>query len=81
MPGRFILDTNIVIALFAKHAGVVSNTERAREIMIPSIVLGELYYGARKSHRSAENLARLDSFHSRPAFFSLTAIQRGNTAR
>ena len=31
-------------------------------MFIPSIVLGELYFGARKSRRVKENLARIDEF-------------------
>jgi tRNA(fMet)-specific endonuclease VapC len=31
-------------------------------VFVPCIVLGELYYGARKSTRVTENLARIDEF-------------------
>jgi tRNA(fMet)-specific endonuclease VapC len=58
--GRFLLDTNIVIALFAREAVVQQHLAEASEVFVPSIVLGELYYGARKSTRVTENLARLD---------------------
>ncbi|MCZ6873303.1 MAG: hypothetical protein O7G88_07185 [bacterium] len=34
----------------------------ANEVFVPGIVLGELYYGARKSARVEENLARIDEF-------------------
>ena len=60
--GRFLLDTNIVIALFAEEAAVQQHLAEANEVFVPSIVLGELYYGASKSARVAENLARLDEF-------------------
>lgn len=49
MTGKFLLDTNIVIALFAKEAVVQGKLANAAEVFIPSIVLGELYYGANKS--------------------------------
>ena len=62
MTGRFLLDTNIVIALFAKEAGVQANLANAAEVFVPSIVLGELYYGANKSMRVAENIAKIDEF-------------------
>lgn len=62
MPGKFILDTNIVIALFAEDKQVTSKIEKAREIIVPAIVMGELYYGARKSARAIENLQHLDDF-------------------
>ena len=60
--GRFLLDTNIVIALFAEDAAVQQRLTEANEVFVPSIVIGELYYGARKSARVMENLARIDEF-------------------
>jgi tRNA(fMet)-specific endonuclease VapC len=51
-----------VIALFAEETAVQQHLAEANEVFVPSIVLGELYYGARKSVRVAENLARLDEF-------------------
>lgn len=60
MSGRLLLDTNIVIALFADEAIVKSNLAQAREVFIPSFVIGELCYGARKSGRVKANLARID---------------------
>jgi len=60
MAGRFLPDTNILIALFAGDANVRTRFGRAREIFISSIVIGELYYGARKSGRVEANLGRVD---------------------
>ena len=62
MSGRFLLDTNIVIALFAQDTSVQQHIAEAEAVFVPSIVLGELYYGARKSGRIAANLARIDEF-------------------
>lgn len=62
MSGKFLLDTNIIIALFGGEAGVKERLALAGEVFISSIVLGELYYGAHKSQRAQENLARLDDF-------------------
>ena len=62
MSGRNLLDTNIVIALFAQDSAVVEHLDEAEEVFIPSIVLGKLYFGARKSRRVKENLARIDEF-------------------
>jgi tRNA(fMet)-specific endonuclease VapC len=62
MTGKFLLGTNIVIALFANDSSVIDKLQVAEDIFIPSIVLGELYYGARKSERTNENLARIDEF-------------------
>ncbi|WP_080807854.1 PIN domain-containing protein [Halomicronema hongdechloris] len=60
MSGRFLLDTNIVIALLADEAIVKDNLAQVSEVFIPSIVIGELCYGARKSGRVEANLARVD---------------------
>lgn len=60
MSGKYLLDTNIIIALFADEAAVKSNLARANEVFISSIAIGELYYGARRSSRSNENLERID---------------------
>jgi len=62
MSGRLLLDTNIVIALFAGEADIQEHLEQAEEVFTPCIVLGELYFGARKSGRVRENLARIDEF-------------------
>lgn len=62
MSGRYLLDSNIVIALFAGEASVLVSITDANEIFIPSIVVGELYYGAQKSQRSEANIARIDDF-------------------
>lgn len=62
MSGKCLLDTNIVIALFADESTVKENLAKTDEVFIPSIVIGELNYGARKSARSKENLARIDDF-------------------
>ena len=57
--GRYLLDTNIVIALLAREQAVVEHVKAAEAVYLPATVLGELYFGARKSTRVEENLARL----------------------
>ncbi|MEA5574913.1 hypothetical protein [Anabaena sp. UHCC 0451] len=44
------------IAFFADEIAVKNNFAQANEVFIPSIAVGELCYGARKSGRSKENL-------------------------
>ena len=41
MSGRFLLDTNIIIALFANEEEVQNKLAQADEIFVPSVVLGE----------------------------------------
>jgi tRNA(fMet)-specific endonuclease VapC len=62
MSGKYLLDTNIIIALFANETSVKDNLAKAEEVFVPSIAIGELCYGARKSARAGENLARIDDF-------------------
>jgi tRNA(fMet)-specific endonuclease VapC len=62
MTGRYLLDTNIVIAVFAQDTNVQQHLNQASEIFVSSIVLGELYYGARKSGRAAANVQRVEEF-------------------
>ncbi len=62
MSGRFLLDTNIVIALLEGEAVVQDQSLRADEVFVSSIAIGELYFGAGKSGRPQTNLARVDEF-------------------
>ncbi len=41
---------------------VVERLSAVQETFVPSVVLGELYYGAMKSARPKPNLARIDEF-------------------
>ena len=60
MNGRYLLDTNIAIALFAGDPSVEEHLGEAEEEFISGVVLGELYYGAAQSVRMEENVARID---------------------
>jgi tRNA(fMet)-specific endonuclease VapC len=62
MSGKFLLDTNIVIAIFAEDLSVQKHIARAGEIFIPAIVIGELFFGAFKSGRPKANSARIENF-------------------
>ena len=58
MSGRFLLDTNIIIALFGNDASVKNRLAQADEVFISSTVLGELFFGAHKSKHVKKNLSR-----------------------
>ena len=62
MSGKYLLDTNIVIALFSEDPSVQKHIARAGEVFIPAIVIGELFYGAFKSGRPKANSARIENF-------------------
>ena len=61
MPGEFLLDTNIVIAIFADETKVLKKIRRAT-VYLPVIVVGELIFGALKSGRAEMNLVRIKEF-------------------
>jgi len=60
--GKFLLDTNIIIALLEGDAAVLSNLDYAPEVFIPIIAVGELFFGAAKSSRPEENTAKVERF-------------------
>jgi len=62
MSGRFLLDTNVIIALLEGEAIVKDQFAQADEVFISSIALGELYFGAGKSGQPQTNRARVDDF-------------------
>mgnify|MGYP001801215340 FL=1 len=62
MSGSYLLDTNIIIGLFAGQTTIFNHLQLSDEIFIPSIALGELHYGARKSGRVQQNLERIEEF-------------------
>lgn len=77
MSGRFLLDTNAVIAIFKNDAALQARLLSAPEVFISSVVLGELYYGARKSARVTENLQKINDLAAKSAILGcdLTTAQ------
>jgi tRNA(fMet)-specific endonuclease VapC len=73
MSGNFLLDTSILIDLFAQDANILAQLEQAQNIYIPSIALGELHYGARKSSRTEKNLEQLEQLASQVVILSCDA--------
>ena len=62
MSGKRLLDTNIVIALFAGDVQVRQRVDAVSEVLVSLVVLGELYYGASYSARPRENAAEVGRF-------------------
>ncbi len=62
MSGKFALDTNIVIGIFASDRSILRKLKSNPQIFLPNIVLGELYYGAMLSVQSEENTHRIEEF-------------------
>lgn len=55
----FLLDTNIVIGLFSNDPFIVGKISVSKEVYIPVIVIGELYFGATQSTKRDENKNRI----------------------
>jgi len=62
MPGRYLLDANIVIAYLADDPAVTDALSAVGEAYLSCVVLGELHFGARKSARAEQNLRRVEDF-------------------
>lgn len=62
MNGKYLLDTNIIIAIFAKDHRIHNRLANSEEVFVSCITMGELYFGACKSIKIEENLARMDEF-------------------
>ncbi len=59
MNGTYLLDTNALIAAIDRNQALVEVIGQAREIFIPVIALGELYFGAEKSQKKEHNLEQI----------------------
>ncbi len=60
--GRLLLDANIVIAILEGEDVVLSNLDLASEVFVSAVVVGELFFGAAKSGRPAENRTKVERF-------------------
>lgn len=71
--GRFALDTNIIVARFASDENVLARSREANAIFVPSIVIGELYFGVQKSGRIESNGQRVDDLAATTAILDCDA--------
>jgi tRNA(fMet)-specific endonuclease VapC len=71
-----LIDTNAAIALLDGVAAIEQPVSEA-DVNVPTVVLGELYFGAEKSQRVAANIKRVLEFASRRTVLACDA----NTAR
>jgi tRNA(fMet)-specific endonuclease VapC len=62
MNGKYLLDTNIVIPFLNDDPWIKQKVRQSPEVFIPVIVIGELFYGARKSAHTVENVANIETF-------------------
>ncbi len=62
LSGRYLLDTNIVIALFSGDKAVEAKVETTSNVALAPPIIGELFFGAQKSEQVTENLYRINMF-------------------
>ncbi len=60
MGGSHLLDTNIIIAFYDRDPKVLNRITR-HKIYIPSIVIGELWFGAEKSANKLSNQKQIEA--------------------
>lgn len=60
---RYLLDTNSIIAILKGHAQFLKRLRQhqPQDVAVSAIVAHELFYGAYKGQRTAENLTRIDA--------------------
>lgn len=64
MSGKYLLDSNVVIALFSGDLSVIEHINKSFVVFLPAIALGELYYGAFNSSKQQTNIDRIDQFRT-----------------
>jgi tRNA(fMet)-specific endonuclease VapC len=46
VPGKILLDTTAIIALFNQDQAIIASLSEVEETFAPSIAVGELFYGS-----------------------------------
>ncbi|MBN3767981.1 type II toxin-antitoxin system VapC family toxin, partial [Burkholderia sp. Ac-20365] len=80
---KFLLDTNAVIAVLKGDPAVLSRLHdySPSDFGLPSIVMHELYFGACKSQRSIENVARVNALQFEVVSFDAEDAQHAGEIR
>ncbi|MDE0314285.1 MAG: type II toxin-antitoxin system VapC family toxin [Candidatus Poribacteria bacterium] len=68
--GRYLLDTNIAIALFAGNPIVQEKVRDSDYVAVAPPIIGELCFGAQKSNKVSENLQKIDILVEQSRVFS-----------
>ena len=61
---KFLLDTNIIVAWLKGEVSIADKIDKAKEVHLPIIVVGELYYGALYSTHVQKNIIDIQSITS-----------------
>ena len=63
---KILLDTNVYAALMRGVAPVVERVTRAQQVLLSTVVAGELMFGFRRGTRWRKNLAQFNAFIDNP---------------
>jgi tRNA(fMet)-specific endonuclease VapC len=63
---KVLLDTNAYTALFRGHKGVAARVRRAEQVLLSTVVAGELLFGFRNGSRFETNREELEDFLNSP---------------
>jgi len=63
---KVLLDTNAYTALFRGHEGIAVRVRRAEQVLVSTIVAGELLFGFRNGSRFETNNEELEDFLASP---------------
>ena len=72
-----LVDTNIVSAHFKGDPAVTAKLQASDTIYLPTIVLGELHFGAHRSPIPARNLERIERFATAVVMMPVDATTGG----
>ena len=62
MSGEIALDTSIAVHFLNGDTEIVSRVLALPKVILPTVAVGELWFGAENSARSLQNLARYREF-------------------
>lgn len=60
MSGRYLLDTNVAIRILNQEVDLEARRGEGSETFLCLTVVGELFFGAEKSHANVGNRAKID---------------------
>jgi tRNA(fMet)-specific endonuclease VapC len=63
---KVLLDTNAYTALFRGHKGVAARVRRSEQVLVSTVVAGELLFGFRSGSRFETNREELEDFLASP---------------
>jgi tRNA(fMet)-specific endonuclease VapC len=58
--GKYLIDTNFAIQLFSRLKTVEEHLSTDPDLYLSSIVIGELFFGAFRSHNVQQNIERIE---------------------